>query len=101
MHLVQILLPLNDNNGKTLPRKFYEDIKQELTKRFKGLTAYSRAPAEGLWKPRKGTKRDEIVVYEVMVSSFQLKWWKQYRTRLEKLLRQESIVILAQETLVL
>jgi hypothetical protein len=101
MHLVQILLPLEDNHGKALPKKLYEDIKTELTRRFKGLTAYSRAPAEGLWKPRHGTKRDEIVVYEVMVSSFDPKWWRRYRAQLEKSFRQESIIIRAQETVVL
>src|SRR4051812_28695254 len=100
-HLVQILLPLADNHGKRLPRQLFVTIQRELTRRFKGLTAYSRAPAEGIWKPRTGTKRDEIVVYEVMVSSFDLEWWRRYRARLEKSFRQESIVIRAQETLVL
>ncbi len=81
-----------------MERKLFEEVQVELTKRFKGLTAYTRAPAEGLWKPRKGTKRDEIVVYEVMVSSFNTRWWKQYKKRLEKLFRQKSIVIRVQAT---
>lgn len=101
MHLVQILLPLTDNRGKPLGRQHYEEIKRDLTKRFKGLTAYSRAPAEGLWKPRRWTKRDEIVVYEVMASGLDVGWWRRYRKRLEKLLRQESIVIRAQQIEVL
>src|ERR1043166_1711006 len=98
MHLVQVLLPLNDNAGRRLPRRSYAEIRGDLTRRFKGMTAYSRAPAEGLWKPRKGTHRDEIVVYEVMVKSFQRSWWKRYRARLEKLLRQESVFIRVQKT---
>ncbi len=96
MHLVQILLPLADNRGRPLARKKFEEVKRELTERFKGLTAYSRAPAEGLWKPRKRTTRDEIVVYEVMVSRLEARWWKQYRRKLERLLRQKAIVIRAQ-----
>jgi hypothetical protein len=99
MHVVQILLPLTDNEGRPHPRRIFDDIKIDLTRRFKGLTAYSRAPAEGLWKPRKGTHRDDIVVYEVMVPSFRLQWWKKYRLYLEKLLRQESIVIRAQKSI--
>jgi hypothetical protein len=99
MHVVQILLPLTDNEGRPHPRHIFDDIKTDLTRRFKGLTAYSRAPAEGLWKPRKGTHRDDIVVYEVMVPSFRLRWWKKYRLYLEKLLRQESIVIRAQKSI--
>ena len=77
--------------------ELYEQIQKELTERFKGLTAYSRAPAEGLWKPRRGTKRDEIVVYEVMTSTLDRIWWKRYRGRLEEMLRQEAIVIRAQK----
>ena len=101
MYLVQILLPLTDNLGHPLDRENFEEVKRELTERFKGLTAYSRVPAEGLWKPRKGMKRDEIVVYEVMVPTLNIPWWRQYRARLEKLFRQESIVIRAHETKVL
>ena len=63
MYLIQILLPLSDNDGQPFPRRLYHDIKDELTARFKGLTVYSRAPAEGIWKPRRGTKRDEIIIY--------------------------------------
>jgi hypothetical protein len=96
-YLVQILLPLADNRGRPLPWKLYKEIQKELTERFKGLTAYSRAPAEGLWKPRRGTKRDEIVVYEVMTPTLDRIWWKRYRRRLEEILRQETIVIRAQK----
>jgi hypothetical protein len=99
--LIQILLPLTDNSGEPLPRRLYQQIQSELTQRFKGLTAYSRAPAEGLWKPRQGTKRDEIIVYEVMATRFDVRWWRRYRTRLEQSFRQESIIIRAQETRVL
>jgi len=101
MHLVQILLPLADNHGRPLPRKQFAAIQRELTKRFSGLTAYSRAPAEGLWRPRKETKREEIIVYEVMDSAFDVRWWRRYRRRLEELFRQESVIIRAQQTEIL
>jgi len=77
--------------------ELYRDTQKELTEKFKGLTAYSRAPAEGLWKPGKGTKRDEIVVYEVMAPALERRWWKAYRRRLEKMFRQEAVVIRAQK----
>jgi len=97
MHLVQILLPLADNQGRPLPRKQFVAIQRELTKRFSGLTAYSRSPAEGHWRPRKETKREEIIVYEVMDSAFDVRWWRRYRRRLEELFRQESVIIRAQQ----
>lgn len=101
MHLIQILLPLNDNHGKALPRELYRTVKEELTSRFKGLTVYSRAPAEGIWKPRRGTKRDEIVVYEIMALRLRRKWWKAYRAKLERLFHQESVVVRAEEVVML
>jgi hypothetical protein len=101
MYLIQILLPLNDNQGKRLPFALHRDTMRELTRRFRGLTAYTRAPAEGVWKPRSGTKHDEIVVYEVMAPRLERKWWKAYRRALEKRFRQESVVVRAQELIII
>lgn len=97
MYLVQILLPLTNNRHKGLPHQLYADVQKELTERFHGLTAYSRAPAEGMWKPNRGTKRDDIVVYEVITEAIDEEWWNDYRKRLESLFQQESIVIRAHE----
>jgi hypothetical protein len=47
LYLIQILLPLYDNAGAPLPRELYDDVREELTRRFGGLTAFTRAPAEG------------------------------------------------------
>jgi hypothetical protein len=94
--LIQILLPLADNRGKPLPRKLYQNVTDELSGRFKGLTVYSRAPAEGIWKPRQAAQREEIVIYEVMVKILRRRWWKAYRASLEKVFRQETIVIRAE-----
>lgn len=97
MHLIQILLPLYDNLGKPIPMAHHRKVKEELTGRFRGLTAYNRAPAEGLWAKGRKTQRDEIIVYEVMARSRQASWWRSFRKRLEKLFQQESVVIRAQE----
>jgi len=97
MHLIQILLPLYDNNGRAFPRSSHKKVKIELTERFQGLTAYTRAPAEGLWTKGEATKRDQIIVYEVMARSQYPAWWRRYRSRLEKRFRQESVVIRAHE----
>jgi hypothetical protein len=100
-YLIQILLPVRDNRGRRLPRRLYTRTQRELTEKFKGLTAYSRAPAEGLWKPRGSTKREEIVVYEVMSANLEKQWWKGYRDRLEQEFRQEEVIIRAHEVQVL
>src|SRR6266550_942821 len=94
MHLIQMLLPLYDNEGREFSHEIYRDIGDELVARFSGLTAFTRAPAEGHWMPAGNeTKRDDIMIFEVMAPKIDEKWWTEYRKTLEKRLRQESIVI--------
>jgi hypothetical protein len=94
MHLIQILLPLFDNTGKAISKARFSVLSAELTHRFGGLTAYSHSPAEGKWKKRSGkTKRDQIVVYEVMSKNLDRTWWGRKRGSLEKEFRQQRIVI--------
>ena len=50
MHLIQILLPLYDNQGNELPQMEFRRVSSELSHRFGGLTAFTRAPAEGVWR---------------------------------------------------
>jgi hypothetical protein len=99
MHLVQILLPLQGPHGKELPHAEYSRVAKELTDRFGGMTAYTRAPAAGLWQEDKSgeTKRDDIVVYEVMVDHLDEGWWARYREELERRFAQQELVVRAQE----
>jgi hypothetical protein len=102
VHLIQLLLPLQDNQGKPFDRALFLQIRDELMKKFGGLTAYSRAPAEGLWKPdAQPTNKEEIVVYEVMAESLDQAWWSDYRRRLEARLCQEQVVIRASDFVLL
>ena len=98
VHLVQVLLPLYDNDGKALPRDLYREVGSELAERFGGLTAHTRAPAEGLWREGAApTVRDDIVIYEVMTEKIDRRWWQTYRRRLESRFRQEQVVIRVQD----
>jgi hypothetical protein len=101
MYLVQLLLPLYDNEGRPFGEDLYGRVRGELTERFGGLTAYSRAPAHGVWKDEGKTHRDDIVVFEVMAPHLDALWWGNYRVDLEKRFRQDSIVIRAQAILIL
>ena len=97
MNLIQILLPIYDNQGRKFKAALFREVKLNLSNRFHGLTAYNRSVAEGLWRVGKSVKRDDIVVYEVMTGRLDLKWWKNYRRALEKKFQQESIVIRIQK----
>ncbi|MBA2269447.1 MAG: hypothetical protein H0W20_02475 [Chthoniobacterales bacterium] len=99
MHLVQILLPLYDNAQNPQPPEQFRRVRQELTERFGGLTVYTRAPAEGMWKLNDNhTSRDDIVIFEVMANQLDATWWRNYRHELEARFCQELIVIRAQQT---
>lgn len=98
MHLVQILLPLFDNEGRELPQLEFRRVTSELSNRFGGLTAFTRAPAEGVWRDNEATHHihDDIVVFEVMAGDLDREWWAGYRVELERRFRQDHIVIRAQ-----
>src|SRR5690349_14806083 len=98
MHLVQLLLPLYAHDGGKLPGALFDTIRAELVERFGGLTAYSRAPARGLWAEGAGepVEHDDIVVYEVMVPRLERAWWQAYREDLTGRLRQKELVVRAQ-----
>lgn len=66
MKLVQILLPVRDNHGRKFKPILYAKIHKQLVKRFGGLTAHTRSPARGLWNSEGSTKRDDMIILEVM-----------------------------------
>ncbi len=98
MHLVQLLLPLYDRAGAALPRALYDGVRAELVDRFGGLTAYTRAPAKGLWSEGGEVEMDDIVVYEVMTEALDLAWWAKYRAALEQRFAQDELMIRALKT---
>ena len=96
-HLVQILLPLEDNEGDRFPDTLFLQIQKKLTERFGGLTAYSRAPGKGIWSQDGLKVRDDIVVVEVMTETLDTGWWRAFRRELEEAMGQDRLVIRVQE----
>ena len=96
MYVVEILLPLADNEGQPFSPDVWKAVREELVERFGGLTAFTRSPAEGLWKAEEGERsRDEIVILEVMADTLDRGWWRGFRSELEARFRQDEIVIRA------
>jgi hypothetical protein len=96
MHLIQILLPLYDNGGKPFPQSEYVRVRDELTERFGGITAYVRSPAEGVWRETPTmTVRDDIVIFEVMTEHLDREWWRACRERLAARFRQDMLIVRA------
>jgi hypothetical protein len=96
MYLIQILLPLYEKSGRKVSRALLRSTAKQLADEFGGLTTYTRAPAEGLWR-RRGVKldRNDVVVYEVMAQKVDLGFWSARRGKLEKELVQDAIVVRA------
>ena len=95
MHLVEILLPLNDNSGRPFRAEEYTGVREHLTERFGGLTAFSRSPAQGTTSDHGKKVHDEIIVFEVMTETLDAAWWRSYRLQLERDFRQDEIVVRA------
>lgn len=101
-YLVQLLLPLNDNDGKPFEHDLFAATRFELTVRFGGVTTYMRAPARGLWQNDAGRiDRDDIVIFEAMIEELDREWWHSYRESLRKRFEQDELVVrfLPMETL--
>lgn len=102
MYLVQILLPLYDNKGHAFDAGEYVSLRSELADRFGGVTAYTRAPARGVWKGDSGeTTRDDIVIFEVMTVDLDQPWWTAFRKHLEERFRQDTLIVRALTSTVL
>ncbi|HEX6372794.1 MAG TPA: hypothetical protein VF006_27985 [Longimicrobium sp.] len=96
MHVIEILLPLQDNEGNPFPRAALDRVRHDLTERFGGVTAHLRAPAAGAWKDDEGgVARDDVVMVEVMADELDRDWWCAYRRELESRFRQDEILIRA------
>jgi hypothetical protein len=90
-----MLLPVTDKLGNRFGADCFNRIRRELTQEFGGVTAYSRAPAEGHWDSGKSVERDDVMVVEVVVDTVDENWWTDYRKQLEKRFGQDRILMRA------
>ena len=101
MYLIEIFLPLCDNQGAPFEPSGFADIRSTLTEKFGGLTAFSRAPADGMEKERGRERHDALIVFEVMTDAPEHDWWSAYRQGLERRFRQDRILIRMSEVTLL
>ena len=100
MHLIHLLLPLHDNNHRQIEPRQFQAVRNELTEKFGGITAFVRSPAVGLWKEdTENIRRDEVVMFEILSDQLDDDWWRAYREKLEADFRQNEILIWAAEVM--
>jgi hypothetical protein len=97
LFLIEIFLPLADNDGRRFAQSQFDEIHNALVDRFGGLTAFSRAPARGLFESGGKTSRDDILIIEVMADSLDREWWAELRRALEAQFRQQEVMLRASE----
>jgi hypothetical protein len=95
MHLIELFLPLSDNEGRAFGRGEFDRVRRELTDRFGGVTAFTRSPAEGAWQEGGEVTHDQIVIFEVMAEELDRAWWREYREELARRFRQEELLVRA------
>ncbi len=95
MYLIRILLPLGDSEKQRFPSEYFSAVRQTLTERFGGVTAFVRSPAVGLWKEDEEINRDDVVMFEVLSDHLDKDWWTEYRVELENRFRQEELLVWA------
>ena len=93
MYLIQVLLPRTsdkDNDAR------FAHTRAELVEAFDGVTAYLRSPAQGAWTAPDGrVERDDVVMVEVLIETFDRDWWRAYAGKLARRFDQEAIHIRA------
>lgn len=93
--LVQLFIPLNDENGALFPEHYYTKLSTDLNEKFGGVTLYNRSPATGLWKQKhEKTVQDELLVYEILIAFIDNEYWQALKARLEKQFNQTELLIL-------
>ena len=92
--LIQVFIPLYDNQGILFPKKFFNTLQSELSDRYGGLTVYQQMPATGLWKEEgEPVMKDDLVIYEVMADEVDTTYWSTFKTIWKDKFRQEELLI--------
>ena len=91
MKLIELFIPLYDNEGEKFSDEHFENLKSELTDAFGGVTIYKKT--SGYWKePERPVKKDEILIYEIMAEQIKKAYWQALKRRLLILFRQKDLV---------
>jgi hypothetical protein len=97
MHLIEIFIPLYDNERKRLEPSSFSDVRSK----FGGLTVFGRAPAQGMDTDGGQPRHDDLIVFEVMTATIDPAWWDAYRRRLERDFKQDRVLIRSSQVSVL
>jgi hypothetical protein len=93
MYLIQVLLPLYDNNKQVFQKRVFDNIRDNLKDVFGGVTIYRNSPAEGVWSNETGTDYDELITAEIITNNLDKALWQQFKHELEHIFKQKEIMM--------
>ncbi len=102
---IDIYLPLDYNDGRSIPETRFTSLQQELLNRFGGVTSMQRHfPLQGLWRSGGDVFQDRVVVFTVMDFHAEnelesLRYLNRLKTRLNRKFDQMEILITVQQLL--
>jgi hypothetical protein len=100
MKKYEIYLPLKYNDGREIEAEKIKQIREELISVFGALTVSSQsAPYQGTWKYGGVDFIDDIVKVEIIAGADKKtqRFFRQFKVRLKRLLKQIDILITAQD----
>jgi hypothetical protein len=96
-----IFVPLFDNEGTPYGGDLLAKFKQRLVEKFGGLTD-TKHKNEGRWKIGGIEQRDEIVIWRVLSAGEDAgPFMKDFKKQMERELRQDKILIICRQVMVL
>ncbi len=100
MKKYEIYLPLKYNDGREIEAEKIKQIREELIAVFSAITVSSQsAPYQGTWKYGGVDFIDDIIKIEIFAVGDRKteRFFKRFKQRLKRLLKQIDILITAQE----
>jgi hypothetical protein len=100
MKKYEIYLPLKYNNGAKIERRKISRIREELVHVFGARTVSSQAaPYQGAWNYGGTDFIEDIIKIEIIASADRKtqKFFKHFKQRLKRLLKQIDVLIVAQD----
>jgi len=100
MKKYEIYLPLKYNDGTRIEAKKINRIREELVDVFGARTVSSQAaPYQGAWTYRGIDIIEDIIKIEIIARADQKtqKFFRQFKERLKRLLKQIDVLIIAQD----
>jgi hypothetical protein len=102
---IDVYLPLDYNDGRSIPASKYIALQEELLNRFGGVTSVQRRfPLQGVWRSGADVYHDRVVVFSVMDFREEtqltcLRYLEKLKGRLKKRFDQLEILIAVAELL--